>query len=484
MWNLIGRVIGSAGGLLALSGAVNADEFDARYRAIVEARGAMPETARLHALFDVDWAYAMASSPETATYVGVAGHERRWTDWTPAAVAARKAGTRRPLEVLATIDRAALGAADRLNHDLFKRLAEEAAEGARFPGELLPITQLSGIQQDAAQILSAMPAETTAELEDQLARLHALPAAIDEVIALLRDGVERGVTPPRVTLRDVPAQVANQIPDDPWSSPLLRGFADLPRTIPGEDGLRLRNEAGHVYTAEVKPAFERLRAYLVQHYIPRARETTAMSALPEGEAWYRHQIKTMTSTSLTAREIHAIGLAEVARLRAEMERVKAAAGFDGTLEAFFVHLRTDPRFYFTDRDALLRAYRDIAKRADPLLTRFFKTLPRTPYGVLPVPDYAEQSQTTAYYYPGSPEAGRPGYFFANTYALETRPRWEMEALTLHEAVPGHHLQISLAQELGDVPEFRKWSGYTAFVEGWGLYAEHLEAVMNFRRRSF
>ncbi|HYD83162.1 MAG TPA: DUF885 domain-containing protein, partial [Opitutus sp.] len=218
---------------------------------------------------------------------------------------------------------------------------------------------------------------------------------------------------------------------------------------------------------------------LVEHYIPAARETTAAVDLPDGEAWYRHQIKVMTSTELDARQIHEIGLAEVARIRAEMERVKTESGFEGTLEAFFVHLRTAPEFYFTDAEELVRAYRDIAKRADPLLIKFFKTLPRTPYGVLPVPSYAEQSQTTAYYYPGSPEAGRPGYFFANTYALHTRPKWEMEALTLHEAVPGHHLQIALAQELPNVPEFRKWGGYTAFVEGWGLYAEHLGEEMGF-----
>ncbi len=479
MRNVIGRVGWSVCCVAALCSAAQADEFDARYRAVVEAKGAAPEAERLHALFEVDWAQAMASSPETATYVGVSGHEGRWTDWSPAAIASRKANTRRPLDVLATIDRNALTAADRLNYDLFKRIAEETVEGARFPGELLQITQLGGIQQDAAQIFSAMPVATTAQLENQLARLRALPAVIDQTIALLAEGVKRGVTPPRVTLRDVPAQVTNQIPEEPWASPLLRGFAELPPTIPGEDGLRLRSEAARVYAEDVKPAYERLRAYLVADYIPRARETTAMADLPDGAAWYRHQIKTMTSTDLTAEEIHAIGLAEVARIRAEMERVKESAGFDGALEDFFVHLRTNPKFYFTDKDDLIRAYRDIAKRADPLLMKFFKTLPRTPYGVLPVPDYAEQSQTTAYYYPGSPEAGRPGYFFANTYALETRPKWEMEALTLHEAVPGHHLQISLAQELSDVPDFRKWGGYTAFVEGWGLYAEHLGEEMGF-----
>lgn len=458
---------------------VRADDFEARYRAIADARGRMPEAERLHALFAVDWDYTMASSPETATYVGVPGHETRWTDWSPAAVAERKANARRPLDVIATIDREALDEADRVSYDLFKRLAEEAIEGTRFPSEWLQITQLNGIQQDAAQVLSAMPAQTTEQLERQIARLRALPAAVDQTIALLKEGAARGVTPPRVTLRDVPEQVANLVPEEPFASALLQGFAELPSTVPGEEGLRLRREVAGIYSEAVKPAYERLRTYLIEHYIPAARETTAAVDLPDGEAWYRHQIKVMTSTSLDAREIHEIGLAEVARIRSEMERVKTESGFEGTLEAFFVHLRTAPEFYFTDADELVRAYRDIAKRADPQLIKFFKTLPRTPYGVLPVPSYAEQSQTTAYYYPGSPEAGRPGYFFANTYALNTRPKWEMEALTLHEAVPGHHLQIALAQELSNVPEFRKWGGYTAFVEGWGLYAEHLGEEMGF-----
>jgi uncharacterized protein (DUF885 family) len=169
----------------------------------------------------------------------------------------------------------------------------------------------------------------------------------------------------------------------------------------------------------------------------------------------------------------------VKRIYGEMERIKAATGFTGPMKDFFVYLQTDAKFFFTDKDELISAYRDIAKRADPQLMKLFKTLPRTPYGVLPVPGYAEKSQTTAYYYPGAAETGRPGYFFANTYALDTRPKWEMEPLTLHEAVPGHHLQISLSQEMGELPAFRRFGGYTAFVEGWGLYAESLGEEMGF-----
>jgi uncharacterized protein (DUF885 family) len=338
---------------------------------------------------------------------------------------------------------------------------------------------MGGVQQDAAQLFTVMPGGTTPQLEAQLARLQALPAVIDQTIALLEEGLAKGITPPQITLRDVPQQVLNQIPEEPLQSPLLQSFVNLPAAVSGEDGLRLRAAAAKTYTAEVRPAFQRLEKFIREQYLPRARQSIAASDLPDGQAWYAWRIKTQTSTNLTAQQIHDIGLAEVKRIRAEMERVKAQTGFKGTLQEFFVYLRTDPKFFFTDKEELLRAYRDIAKRADPQLMKLFKTLPRSTYGVIPVPSYAEKSQTTAYYNGGSVESGRPGYFYANTYALETRPKWEMQPLTLHEAVPGHHLQISLAQEMGELPEFRRYGGYTAFVEGWGLYSESLGEEMGF-----
>ena len=452
---------------------VRADEFDARYQAVIASKGKAPEKERLQALFKADWAYTMAEYPEYATYVGYPGGDSRWTDLSPAAIARRKQLASRGLPVLATIDRNQLNAVDRVSYDLFKRQAEEEVEGNRFPNELLQLTQMDGIQQDAAQMFSVMPGATSAQLENHLARLQALPGQVDEVIALLREGLAKGITPPQITLRDVPQQVLNQIPDEPLKSPLLQGFADLPPTVSGEEGLRLRAAAAKVYTAEVRPAFQRLHAFLTEKYLPAARTSIAAADLPDGKAWYAWRVKTRTSTDLTPQQIHDIGLAEVKRIHAEMERVKAQTGFKGTLKEFFVYLRNDPKFYFTDKEELLKAYRDIAKRIDPQLMKLFKTLPRSTYGVIPVPTYAEKSQTTAYYNGGSQEAGRPGYFYANTYELNTRPKWEMEPLTLHEAVPGHHLQISLAQEMGDLPEFRRYGGYTAFVEGWGLYSESL-----------
>lgn len=476
---MLSKFRGAMAALAIGAGVAAADEFDARYQAVTDSRGKATEAARLQELFRVDWDYVMHVAPEYATYVGYPGGETRWSDLSPAAIALRKNHEGRALPVLATIDRAQLGPVDRVSYDIFKRLTEEAVEGDQFPGELLAVNQMGGVQQNAADTLAAMGADNGAVLESQLARLKALPALVDQTIALLERGLAQGVTPPQITLRDVPDQVLNQIPDEPMKSPLLKGFAELPSSVSGEKGLELRAQASQVYTTDVRPAFQRLHAFLTQKYLPAARTSIAATDLPDGRAWYAWRIKTETSTDLTADQIHQIGLDEVKRIRAEMERVKTDTGFKGTLQEFFAYLRTDPKFFYTDKEELLRAYRDIAKRVDPQLIKQFKTLPRTPYGVLPVPSYAEKSQTTAYYFPCAPETGRPGYFYANTYALETRPKWEMQPLTLHEAVPGHHLQISLAQEMPELPAFRRNAGYTAFVEGWALYSESLGEDMGF-----
>lgn len=437
------------------------------------------DTARLHELLRLHWDYTMREYPEYATEVGYPGQNHRWTDWSLDAIQRRKRELAAPLRALESIRRARLNAADQLNYDLFGRNLREALEGTRFPSELLPLTQLNGVQQDAARILEISPRTKTRDYEDMLARLEALPAWVDQTLALLERGLERGITPPRITLRDVPRQVQNQMERDPRKNPLLKPFADFPETVPPSERARLRRSAEAVLESKVIPAFARLHHFLVNRYLPGARESTAMRDLPEGEAWYAYNVRIHTTTDLTPQQIHDLGRAEVQRIRAEMERVIASTGFEDGFDAFLEFLRRDARFYYTSAEELLRAYRDICKRADPELARLFGRLPRLPYGVLPVPDYAAASQPTAYYQPGSPQAGRPAYFFANTYALDTRPKWEMEALTLHEAVPGHHLQIALAQEMDHLPEFRRHGGYTAYVEGWALYAEGLGREMGF-----
>jgi uncharacterized protein (DUF885 family) len=436
-----------------------------------------PDSARLTELFKVSWDYTMRENPEFATEVGYRGFNDRWTDISLEAIERHKRELQPPLNVIESIDRAKLDAADQLNYDLFRRSIQDAIEGTRFRGEYLAISQLAGVQQGAAETMDISPRSTIKDYENMIARLNALPRLIDQTLVLLNKGLEIGVTPPRITLRDVPQQVKDQMVDDPEKNALLKPFTEFPSEIPEAERARLRKEAAAVLGEKVIPAFGRLSDFLVTKYVPGARQTIAMSDLPDGKAWYAYNVRTTTTTSLTPAEINRIGLSEVKRIRSEMEKVIVQTGFKGSFEQFLVYLRKDPRFYYTNKEDLLRGYRDIAKRIDPELIRFFGKLPRLPYGVLPIPSYSERSQTTAYYQPGSLQAGRPGYFYANTYAVDTRPKWEMEALTSHEAVPGHHLQISLAQEMEAVPEFRKYGGYTAFGEGWGLYAEGLSGEM-------
>ena len=448
-------------------------------REIENSKGRQSEGERLHALFRLHWTYTLDEYPELATYTGDPGRNHRWTDHSLEAYERRNREMEVPARVLATIDRAALSAADQVHYDLFRRNVEESLEGRRFKGEYMPVTQMGGVQQSVAQTLMLMPYFQVSDFENALARLEAVPTLVDQTIGLLEKGVETGITPPRVTLRDVPEQVRNQIVEDPVTSPLLRPFLSFPPAIDAPDQERLRAAAVRAYAGAVAPAYRRLLDHLERQYVPRTRETIAARDLPDGEAWYAFSIRQMTTTRLGAEEIHRIGLSEVKRIRAEMDAVIARADFDGTFQQFVGFLRTDDRFFFDRAEDLLVAYRDICKRVDPELPKLFATLPRLPYGVVPVPSYAEKSQTTAYYEPGSPSAGRPGRFFANTYDLRARPRWEMEALALHEAVPGHHLQIAIAQELPEMPDFRRHGFYTAYIEGWGLYAESLGPEMGF-----
>ena len=440
-----------------------------------------PDNERLQELFKAAWDYRMREYPEAATYNGYPGQNDRWTDLSLQAIERRKRELHAPLKTLDTIRPGNLNQADRLSYDLFRCGCEKAVEGTRFPGEYLQINQLGGVHQFVANIVRAMPKFTVKDYRDIIARLNAVGGLVDQTIVLLEKGLSAGITPPKVTLRDVVRQVDSQLVADPEKSPILESLQDSPSTLPAEDLRLLRAAATEAVRTNVLPAYRRLRAFLAEEYVPQARETTAMQDLPDGESWYTFRVRVSTTTTLTPREIHEIGLREVDRINAEMEKTMQASGFTGTRAEFSKFLRTDPRFYYQSREDLLIGYRDICKRADAELMKFFGMLPRQPYGVMAVPGYAEKSQPVAYYEAGSTKAGRTGTFYANAYDLKSHPKWEMEALVLHEAVPGHHLQIALADEMEGVPEFRKHGNYTAYVEGWGLYAESLGYEMGFYR---
>jgi len=453
----------------------------------MEVSRATPSDAsgRLRAFFSADWLAWLSEVPEIATAVGVPGFNDRWTDDSPRGIEARRRHLARSLAELRELDRGALSTGDRLNYDLYRDLLEGAEVGLRFGDDALPyqfgmphnqwmpINQMDGIHSSAADNLSIQPHETVRDYDDILRRLEALPTAVDQTLAQMQDGLARGYSPPRVAIRGVPDQVAGLIPSDAAESALLKPFSEFPVRIGEGERARLRAAARRTYTDRLVPAFSKLHEYLVQRYLPACRETLGASNLPDGIAMYAYRVRWQTTTDQTPEEIHAIGLGEVGRIRHEMEGIVGRTGFQGSLPEFYRFLRTDPRFFYTDRQALLDGYRVIAKKVDPTLARLFGRLPRLTYGVEPVPDFRAPSSPAAYYMGGAPATGRPGYFYANTHDVGSRPRWQMEALVLHEAVPGHHLQISLSQEQADVPDFRRHSAATAFVEGWGLYAESL-----------
>ena len=470
---------------LAFAGQVTADwrQDVAALRAQVSTLGAAGDTRtaqeRFEWLVTALYEYQMLSNPEFATYLGEKGGDDRWTDQSLAAIEQRKADELSALEALRRIDKSALEQNQRLNYELLLDQLGTRVDGHAFPSELLPINQMSGVQQDVAQMMSITRPQSLADYENMLQRLDKVPALVDQTIETLREGMRKGVTPPKITLRDVPDQVRSQLADDPADAPVLQAFRNFPDTLDELQREALTQRANAVFSGKVAPAYEQLLNFLESEYIPASRTSIALEDLPGGEAWYRHNVRQLTTTDMTPEQIHELGLSEVKRIRAEMDAIIRALEFDGGFEDFLHFLRTDPQFYHTTAEGLLAEYRDISKRADPELMKLFGHLPRTPYGVIEIPSYAAKSTTTAYYMRGSTKAGRPGYFYANTYALDTRPRWEMEALTLHEAVPGHHLQIAIQDELEDVPWFRRVGGYTAFVEGWGLYAESLGEEMGF-----
>jgi uncharacterized protein (DUF885 family) len=441
------------------------------------------DSTRLKQFFDEDWKYWLAAYPEFATSVGAPGYNDRWTDESPDAVAARAAHVQAALQKLASIDRSALNPEDQLSYDLYQRALAGAAEGYRFHYEpdpfasvsqsslLRPVDQMDGPQEALLQIIALMPAERADDYENIVKRLRAVPTAVDQTIAQMQEGLKQHNTPPRIVMRDVPKQVTDQIVDDPDQSPLLDAFHHFPDTISTADQQRLHEEARAAYRDNFVPAFRKLHDFLVNDYIPHCVDTIAIGDLPDGAANYAYNVRWHTTTDLTAQQIHQIGLDEVKRIQGLMQQVMTETGFHGTMQEFFHFLESDPQFFFTKPDDLLMAYRDLDKRIDPQLTRIIGTLPRLTYGVQAVPLAIAPSQTSAYYQPGSPQAGRPGWFYVNTYDLPHRPKWEMESLALHESVPGHHLQLSLQAEMKGLPEFRTQIEYTAYVEGWALYCE-------------
>ena len=430
----------------------------------------------LHKLFADEWERGLRESPESATYNGDNRFNDRWSDFSPAAIAARAAADRAALEALHAIDRKTLSAADQLDYDTFEWNLQRGIERQAFREYLQPVSHQGG-PQTFDGITEVLPFATLKDYQDWLKRLQALPVAIEQSTALMREGVKVGNLPPRVLMQRVPAQIAAQVVDDPTKSAFYKPFLKFPDSIAQADRDKLQAEAQRIIAADVVPAYRNFQTYFNEQYLPKTRESIAATELPDGKAYYDFLARYYTTTELTAEQIHAIGLKEVARIHAEMEKVKAQTGFKGTLPEFFTYLRTDPRFFHETPEELLTAYRALSKRIDPELVKISRIIPRMPYGVRPIPDSIAPDTTTAYYQPPATDGSRAGFYYVNLYKPEVRPTWEMVPLSLHEAVPGHHFQFARGMEMPDAPMFRKTAYFVAYGEGWGLYAEQLGTEM-------
>ena len=426
----------------------------------------------LHRLFDAEWERGLRESPENAAYQGDHRFDDRWSDMSLEAIARREAADREALAALKRIDRAALTPADQLNYDTFAWLQERAVQRQRFREYLQPVGHQGGVQT-ADGIAEILPFATAQDYRNWIARLQALPQLVAQTTTLMQAGMEAGSMPPKVLMQRVPAQIAAQVVEDPVASPLYKPFLKMPDSIPAAEQEALRRQAREAIATQVVPAYRGFARFFGEEYLPKARDGIAVTDLPDGKDYYDFLAAWYTTTGLTAAEIHAIGLREVARIRGEMEKIREEVGFKGDLKAFFAHLRSDPEFFYKDPADLLEAYQAMSKRVDPELVKVFRTIPRLPYGVRPIPDTIAPDTTTAYYQPGAVDGSRAGFYYVNLYRPEVRPKWEMLPLTLHEAVPGHHFQFARGAELPDLPMFRRTAYFVAYGEGWGLYAERL-----------
>jgi len=428
-------------------------------------------SSELEQLFADEWEFRLRENPLFATRFG----DHRFDDQLPAVSEAdqerRLSQTKSFLERLRAIDRDALSVGEQLNHDIFGRLKKQAVAELEFRTYRVPVDKKGGFHAGFAQMSEHVPLNTAEDYEHYVARLGGFKGLVEGHIELMRAGIRDGQVHPTVVMEGVEATIEPHIVDDPEASLLYKPFQKFPKLISEGERQRLAASARTVIAESVVPGYRLLLEFMTKEYLPATRKEIAASALPDGEAYYAHRVRMFTSLDMSAAEVHEIGLGEVARLRSEMEAIIRKVNFDGGLAEFAEFLRTDPQFYVETPDALMKETAFILKKMDGQLPTLFGRLPRTPYGIKPVPDYIAPKTTTAYYSPAPGDGSRGGFYYVNTYDLKSRPLYEIEALSLHEAVPGHHLQIALQQELEGLPNFRRFGGFTAFVEGWALYAE-------------
>ena len=429
--------------------------------------------ARFDALLAQAWELEKQENPLRATASGDHRFNDRLPSMTMADLERRAAAARSQLDALRAIDRAALGPEDRVSYAMFERDLGQDLARQRFRAWRIPITSDSGFHTGISRLAQEVPLRTVQDYENYLSRLRAIPAYFDQHTALMREGLRTVFTSPRVALEGYDATMRPHVVSDPEQSVFWKPFAAFPPGVAAGEAERLRAAGREAITGSVVPAYRSLLEFFTKEYQPGARTSIGASELPEGKAYYAWLVKDFTTLDITPEEVHKIGLAETERIRREMDEVVRKVKFQGSFPEFLEFLRTDPRFYAKTPDDLLKQASWIAKRMDGKLPSLFGRLPRQPYGVEPVPDDLAPKYTGGRYVGAPLDGARAGTYWVNTYALETRPLYELESLTLHEAVPGHHLQGALTKELEGLPPFRRYSYVNAFGEGWGLYSERL-----------
>ena len=438
---------------------------------------AQSESQKLHTIFDEYFEEYLQQNPILATSIGDPRYNDRFVvGISPAAIAAEEKLHREYLARLQTVDRAALPVADQLSFDIFKTGREREIEGFKFPDELIPLNQFYSTPNSFAQLGSGngmQPFKTVQDYDNFLKRLDGFVAWTDQAIVNMKQGVQRGYTLPKVLAERTVPQLEAHIVAKPEESLYWGPITKMPADFSAADRERLTGAYRAAIETRVVPTYRKLRDYMRDEYLPKTRLSDGMEGLPNGKAWYAYNVKRVTTTDYTPEQIHQIGLDEVKRIHGEMEAVMKQVGFKGTRNEFFKHLNTDPQFFFDHREDLIAGYDAIRKRVNPRLPQLFETLPRADYEVRAVEPFREKSAAGGQYQAANEDGTRPGIFYANAYDLRARPKWAMEALSLHEANPGHHFQIPIQREQQGLPKFRRFGGYTAFSEGWALYAESL-----------
>ena len=428
-------------------------------------------------LFDEYFERGLELNPIRATAIG----DYRYNDRLANTIGPgyREASRRLDEEFLARlldIDREQLSREDQLSYDMFRLDREMDIEGEQYPGYLQPLNQFSSFTAFFVRLGSGKslhPFNTVKDYEDWLSRIDHFVVYADQAVTNMREGMARGVVVPLILMEKVLPQLDSQIVERTENSGFYAPISNMPAEFSAADRNRLTAAYEDAIENKIVPAYERLRNFIGDDYMEAARSTVGLYDLPRGSEWYAYNIRRITTTDLTPDEIHQIGLDEVARIHDEMRGVMAEVGFEGDLQDFFELMNNDEQFYFDEPEELIQGYRDMSERVSELAKQLFDVAPKTGFEVRRIEPFREKSASKGRYQTGTPDGSRPGIFYANAYDIKSRPKWAMESLFLHEAIPGHHFQRSLQVENEALPGFRRFGGYTAYTEGWGLYAESL-----------